>query len=66
VKESIANEYVSKEILNRELEKTEQVEILNLILSQKLKAEKGLTFDILSNRILTSNDIWLNPKYITP
>jgi len=48
------------------MKKVERAEIINLLISQKLKAEKGLTFDILSNRILTSNDIWLNPKYITP
>ena len=66
VKEAINRGYVSGEILDQELRQIEQTEVINLILSQKLKSEKGLTFDILSNRILTSNEVWLNPKYITP
>lgn len=66
VKDAISKGYVAAEVLGQEMKKVERAEIINLLISQKLKAEKGLTFDILSNRILTSNDIWLNPKYITP
>lgn len=65
VKESISKGYVSGDVLEDEIFKVKQKAIKDLMLNQKLKSEKCLTFDILANRILASREIWLNPKFIT-